>query len=96
MTDLRKHARGKRCSVRLPEICNRNTETTVLAHVKNSWCGSIKPPDICAVHACSACHDVIDGRNTHSGHTQDEIQLAVFRALCEMLYYYAKEKIVVW
>jgi hypothetical protein len=61
---LRKLARGQDCQVRLPGICNFNSETTVLAHYRLAGtCGTgIKPPDLLAAWACSACHDYIDGR----------------------------------
>lgn len=94
MTDLRKFARGQPCRVRLPGICNGNRETTVLAHIKHGWYGSIKPPDIIAVHACSACHDVIDRRRGDI--SVQEADLAVLRGLCEMLAYYVKEGILEW
>jgi hypothetical protein len=32
--NLRKAARGRGCMIRLPGICNHNSETTVLAHVR--------------------------------------------------------------
>lgn len=94
--NLRKLAKGQPCRVRLIDVCNGNPETTVLAHLKNGWYGSLKPPDIIAVHACSACHDAIDGR-THPKHlTRAEIDLAAYRGLCEMLDYYVHEDIVKW
>lgn len=94
MTDLRKLARGQPCRVRLPGICNRDPNTTVLAHIKHGWYGSIKPPDIIAVHACSACHDAMDRRRRDI--SVDEVDLAVFRGLCEMLYFYVKNDIKPW
>lgn len=66
MTNLRKLAHGRECQVRLAGICNRNEETTVLAHyraVNISGLG-IKAPDLLGAWACSACHDEID-RRTH-------------------------------
>lgn len=66
MADLRKAARGRECQVRIPGVCNRNDETSVLAHIRIAGlCGTgIKPPDLIATIACSACHDEID-RRTH-------------------------------
>lgn len=96
MTNLRKLANGQFCRVRLPGICGHGTQTTVLAHLKNGWYGSSKPPDIIGVFACRPCHDVIDGRNMHSGLTREEIDLAAYRALCEQLAWYAKEGIIRW
>lgn len=94
MTDLRKFARDQPCRVRLPGICNGNPETTVLAHIKHGWYGSLKPPDILGVHACSSCHDAIDRRRRDI--SVEEVDLAVLRGLCETLHYYVKRGIVTW
>jgi len=50
--------------VRLIGICNHNSETTVFAHYRKGGLGGIgkKPKDIFGAYACSACHDVLDGR----------------------------------
>lgn len=63
--NLRKKARGQECFVRIPRVCNFDPETTVLAHIRRGGVAGIgqKPPDICGVACCSACHDVIDARN---------------------------------
>jgi hypothetical protein len=92
--NLREHARGQPCRVRLPGVCNGNPETTVLAHIKHGWYGSLKPPDIIAVHACSDCHDCLDRRRTDI--PVDTVDLAILRGLCEMLDYYVKQKILKW
>ena len=62
--DLRKLARGKDCMVRLPNICNHNPETTVLAHVRLVGISGMgmKSPDLIGAWSCSSCHDRIDGR----------------------------------
>lgn len=62
---LTKAAKGRECQVRIPGICNGNPETTVLAHYRLSGtCGiGTKPNDLQGAWACSACHDVIDGRS---------------------------------
>lgn len=64
MTNLRKEARGRECQVRLPSICNGNSETVVLAHYRMAGlCGvGMKPNDLFGAWACSACHDEIDRR----------------------------------
>lgn len=64
MTNLRKLAKGQVCDIRLPGICNGNTETTVLAHVRMVGLSGtgIKAPDLFGAHACSDCHDAVDGR----------------------------------
>ena len=65
MTNLRKLARGMECQIRLPGICNFNTETTVLAHYRlPGTCGCRnEAPDLLGAWACSACHDAIDHRS---------------------------------
>ena len=65
-TNLRKFARGKECQLRLPGICNFDTATTVLAHVRRGGVAGMgqKPPDICGIHSCADCHDAMDGRSS--------------------------------
>jgi len=95
--DLRALARGKPCYLRIPMICNRLPDTTVLCHLKGwGWVASMKPPDICAVYGCSACHDVIDGRNQHHGYTRDQLAGFILRALLEQLTHYANVGILTW
>jgi hypothetical protein len=65
--------------MRLPMICNWNPETTVLAHVGKSHMGG-KCSDLFAAFACSACHDVIDGR-AKSHLMQDQIELYKYEAM---------------
>lgn len=63
---LRDSARGEPCTVQIPDVCNHNPETTVLAHLPDdSGTGKMggKVDDWCACFACSDCHDVLDGRN---------------------------------
>jgi hypothetical protein len=93
--DLRKLARGKDCVLRLPTICTRDPTTTVLCHIKRGWYGSLKPPDICAVYGCHACHAVIDGR-TKTDWTRQEVDSMILRALIEQLSDYSSKGIVKW
>lgn len=58
---IRKSARGQDCQVRLPNICNFNNETTVLAHMGGGGMAA-KANDIHGAYCCSSCHDEIDGR----------------------------------
>jgi len=66
VSKLRKLARGQQCQVRLP-ICNHDPETVVLAHIRRAGLGGmgIKPPDLCGLYACDACHSAIDGRTRY-------------------------------
>ena len=76
MSNLRQSARGMPCMIRVPGICNGNSDTTVLAHYRLSgYCGiGIKPPDEMAAWACSACHDAVDFR-IKTPFTRDELRL---------------------
>jgi hypothetical protein len=62
--NLRKLARDQPCQIRIPGVCNGRTDTTVLAHYRLAGFSgtSLKPPDWLGAFACSACHDVVDGR----------------------------------
>jgi hypothetical protein len=60
---IRDSARGEDCTLRIPGACNFDPATTVLAHVPCGMGGmGMKVPDLFAVHACSGCHDALDGR----------------------------------
>ncbi|NLY16628.1 MAG: DUF1364 domain-containing protein [Gammaproteobacteria bacterium] len=65
MSKLRKAAKGRQCQIRITCVCNGDSETTVLAHYRMSGlCGTgTKPSDFVGAHACSACHDQVDGRS---------------------------------
>lgn len=73
--NLRESARGRPCMVRSP-VCNGNPETTVLAHLRMAGISGmgLKAPDLLAAFACSACHDLCDGR-IKSALTYDERRL---------------------
>jgi len=94
MHTLRSLARGKPCMVRLPAICNGNPETTVLAHIRRAGVAGIgqKPPDVCGVWACSACHDEID-RRTHLL-SKDYVDVAMLDALIRQLAWYAEHEVL--
>ncbi len=65
MTNLRKLAKGKDCQLRLSGVCNFDSATTILAHVRRGGVAGVgqKPPDLCGIWACSNCHDAMDGRS---------------------------------
>lgn len=65
MSKLRKSARGRDCQIRIPGVCNHNPETVVLCHLPGGGIGA-KVNDIHAAYGCSACHDFVDGRNSHA------------------------------
>jgi len=60
---IRDAARGQDCTFNIAYVCNYDNSTTVLAHLPDESHGmGQKADDISAAFACSACHDVIDGR----------------------------------
>lgn len=77
--NLRKEAKGRECQVRIPGVCNRNRDTVVLAHLNNKALFRVgtgqKVPDLFGAWACSACHDVVDGKNGCTGHEGHEIAI---------------------
>ncbi len=81
--NLHKEAAGRECLVRLVG-CNRNPETTVLAHLNDKrifMCGmGLKVPDVFGAHCCSACHDILDGRQK-SDYTAEELKIAHMEAV---------------
>ena len=88
--NLRKLAQGMPCQLRIPGVCNFNPETTVLAHIRRGGVAGMgqKPPDLCGIHACSACHDAIDGRTPH---TKSDLEAYVLEGLCRTLAVVCKE-----
>jgi hypothetical protein len=93
---LRKEAKGRGCMVRLPGICNFNSETVVLAHIRLAGVSGMgmKSPDLIGAWACSACHDELDGRTHKSGRTHDELRLAHFEGMARTIAQLEKEGLV--
>jgi len=86
MTKLRKEAKGRGCMVRIPEVCNHNSETTVLAHYRLAGVSGIgmKSPDLLGAWACSACHDAID-RRAHTDLDRDYVRLLHLEGMARTL-----------
>ena len=58
---IRQSAKGESCTLRIPNVCNGNAETTVFAHLNTRFKGTgNKSPDIFGVYACSDCHSALD------------------------------------
>ena len=72
--------------VRIPEVCNHNSETTVLAHYRLAGVSGIgmKSPDILGAWACSACHDAID-RRAHTDLDRDYVRLLHLEGMARTL-----------
>ena len=92
MTFLRKAAKDKPCMVRLPDVCNGDPNTTVLAHIRMAGISGMgmKSPDLIASWACSSCHDAID-RRSHTDLDRDYVRLAHFEGMARTLNELAKK-----
>jgi len=78
-TKITKSARDQMCQVRVPFVCNGNTETTVFAHLGGGGMG-IKRKSNEGAYCCSDCHDAIDGR-VKTQWSKDELRLWHFEGV---------------
>ena len=78
--------------VRLPGICNHNSETVVLAHVRMGGISGmgLKADDLLGAWCCSACHDAID-RRAHTDLDRDYVRLAHFEGMVRTIAQLRKE-----
>jgi hypothetical protein len=70
------HAKGQRCQMRIPGVCNNDSSTTVAAHSNLAAHGKgmgTKAHDIFVCESCSACHDAYDKR-VRSNYSSEELQ----------------------
>jgi len=78
-------AHGEDCTIRLPNICNRNSETVVYAHINGVRFGhgmAQKVSDIHGAYACSSCHDAVD-RRLKTDLSITELKLAHYEGMIE-------------
>ena len=73
-------AKGENCTLRIPSVCNGNSETVVFAHIEGNKGTSTKNHDLFGCYCCSYCHDWLDGR---SGYGVKDHYKEVLRALQE-------------
>jgi Protein of unknown function (DUF1364) len=63
MNKVRESARGEDCTLRFPDVCNFNPETTVFCHSNRISDGKgMGMKARIGAYGCSDCHDVLDGR----------------------------------
>ena len=93
---LRKEAKGRGCTVRIPSVCNFNRETTVLAHIRIAGVSGmgLKAPDLLGAWCCSACHAEVDGQTHTSGLTRDELRLALYDGMARTIMQLHKEGLI--
>jgi cytochrome c553 len=70
----------------VPGICNHDSSTVVLAHVRIPGVTglAVKSNDLAAMHACNCCHDALDGRTrwpAYLGHKATYILEAMVRTI---------------
>jgi hypothetical protein len=81
--------------VRLPDICNHNSETTVLAHIRLSGVSGMgmKADDLLGAWACSACHDAVD-RRFRTDLDRDYVRLAHLEGMVRTIAQLRKEGLI--
>ena len=89
---LRASARGQDCTFAIPNVCNRDPETTVLCHLQSDVAGkATKSDDFHAAFGCANCHSAID---LHWLSKEDELYYSL-RALQRTLKYWVDRGLVV-
>lgn len=85
MSNLRKLARGRECQVRLPTICNGNSDTVVLAHLRLGGLSGmgVKARDEFGAWCCSNCHQFCDTH--HDDATKVAFYEGIFRTQAQLL-----------
>lgn len=81
---LRKFAKHKPCTLRVAGVCvdDSSHETTVMCHLSVGMKGvGMKVNDMFSIHACHACHDVLDSRRNDVQADDGDI----LRALCRTI-----------
>ena len=81
---LRQFAKHQPCTLRVAGVCvdDSSHETTVMCHLAIGMRGvGMKVNDLFSIHACHACHDVLDRRR--GGIEVDEGDL--LKALCQTI-----------
>lgn len=89
-------ARDQKCTIRLPNICNGNSATTVFCHLSGVRFGhGVGIKTLFGAYGCSSCHDAIDGR-IKSDLSQDYIKLAHKDGVFETLLHIIKNQPKLW
>ena len=95
--NLRNAAKGRECQIRIPEVCNRNNETTVLAHYRQIGISGMgmKAPDLLGAWACSDCHDAVD-RRRHTDLDFDFVRLCHLEGVIRTQAKLIEEGLIKW
>ena len=81
--------------VRLEGVCNHNSETVVLAHIRMPGISGmgLKADDLLGAWACSSCHDAID-RRSHMDLDRDHVRLAHLEGVMRTIAQLRKEELI--
>lgn len=81
--------------VRLEGVCNHNSETVVLAHIRMPGISGmgIKADDLLGAWACSSCHDAID-RRSHMDLDRNHVRLAHLEGMARTIAQLRKEELI--
>jgi hypothetical protein len=85
MSKITASAIGESCTLRIPNICNHDVNTVIMAHLSGVRFGhgfGRKVKDIHAAYCCSNCHDAIDGR-VKSDYSKEDLKLMHLEAVIE-------------
>lgn len=87
MSKITQYARGQKCTIRIPHVCNHNPDTTVFCHLSGVRFGhgiGNKVADIFGAFGCSSCHDLVDGRSSNIyKYTKQELKLMHLEGVIE-------------
>jgi hypothetical protein len=91
MTNLRRQAIGRQCTIRLPGC---QTEPVCLCHVRQIGISGmgIKAPNWAGAFGCAACHDKVDRTHRHD----PEVQLDFYRAVIRTQKILVDEGVLPW
>lgn len=89
-------ARGQQCTIRLPDICSFNVETTVFAHYNSIRLGSGRGiKSLFGAFCCDSCHSAIDGR-TKTALSREYLRLAHADGVFETMGYILRNEPKLW
>lgn len=91
MTNLRREAIGRQCTIRLPGCL---TEPVCLCHFRMPGLSGmgIKSPDLFAALGCASCHDKVD--RTERGNTETQLDFA--KAVLRTQALFVGEGLITW
>ena len=96
MSKITDAAKGKRCTMRLPGICNYDNSTSIWSHINSIRWGAgrgHKAPDIIGLITCNKCADILD-RRVKTEFERDYVMQLAYEGHCESLMILWEEGII--